>query len=300
MRVAITGSTGLVGTILTKHLRGGGHEVTRVVRSYGGLPPGERAVIWHPDDNTIDAEGLERHDAVVHLAGESIAGVWTEGKKRRIRESRVRGTTLLARTLAGLDRPPHTLISASSFDIYGDRPRDEVLDEDSAPGTGFLPDIIAAWEASTGAAGQAGIRVVHTRFGNVLSPDGGMLAVLLPFYRLGLGTRFGSGEQYWPWISVDEIPPAMVHVLDRPDIRGPVNFVAPEQVTNAEFNNTIAAVVGRRSFLRVPAFAARLAPGHMAEHLLLRSARVAPARLLESGYTFRHPDLRGALRSLLR
>ena len=299
MRVAITGSTGLVGTVLTQFLRASGHDVTRVVRSYSSLPQGERAVIWHPDDDTIDADSLEGHDVIVHLAGESIAGIWTPGKKRRIRESRVRGTTLLARTIAGMRQPPHTLLSASSFDYYGDRPTDELLDEHSARGAGFLPEVVEAWEQSTRAAAAAGTRVVVARFGNVLSPDGGMLAVLLPFYRLGLGTRFGNGRQYWPWISLEEVPTAVLHVLGTPDITGPVNFVAPEQVTNAAFSNTIAAAVGRPSILKVPAFAARLAPGGMADHLLLRSARVAPRKLIESGYAFRHPELREGLLSLL-
>ena len=300
MRFAITGSTGLVGSVLVRHLRQHGHEVTRVVRSYSGLPQGERAVVWHPEQGTLDAEGLERHDVVVHLAGENIAGVWTQGKKRRIRDSRVRGTTLLATTLGRLADPPRTLISASTFDVYGDRPPTELLDETSAPGSGFLSEVGRAWESATRPATEAGIRVVNARFGNVLSADGGMLGVLLPFYRMGLGTKFGDGHQYWPWIAVDEIPGAMLHVLERPEIHGPVNFVAPEQVTNARFTDTVAAVVGRPSFIRVPAFAARLAPGGMSEELLLRGARVVPKKLLESGYEFRYPELKPALEALLR
>lgn len=300
MRFAVTGSTGLVGTVLTRFLRDNGHEITRVVRSYGGLPQSERAVVWHPDEGVIDAHGLENHDVVIHLAGESIAGVWTAGKKRRIRDSRVLGTTLLARTLAGLAQPPRALVSASSFDIYGDRPDSEQLDESSERGTGFLADIIAAWEDSTRAASDAGIRVVHMRFGNILSDRGGMLGVLLPLYRLGLGTTFGSGRQYWPWIAVDDVPPAIAHLLERPEINGPVNFVAPEQVTNARFTDAVAAVVGRPSFLRVPSFAMKLAPGGMSEDLLLRSARVVPRKLRDSGYEFRYPTLRAALQAMLR
>lgn len=300
MRFAITGSTGLVGTVLVRFLRQHGHEVTRVVRSYSGLPQTERAVVWHPEQGTLDAQGLEQHDVVIHLAGENIAGVWTPGKKQRIRESRVRGTTLLATTLAHLANPPRTLISASTFDVYGDRPPSELLDETSPPGTGFLSEVGRAWEDSTRAARDAGIRVVHSRFGNVLSAEGGMLGVLLPLYRMGLGTKFGDGRQYWPWIAVDEIPTAMLHVLERPEINGPVNFVAPEQVTNARFTDTVAAVVGRPSFIRVPAFAARLAPGSMAQELLLRGARVVPKKLLEGGYAFRYPELKPALQVLLR
>ncbi|MGH7449199.1 MAG: TIGR01777 family oxidoreductase [Longimicrobiales bacterium] len=300
MRFAITGSTGLIGTELTRYLRASGHEVTRIVRSFSGLPQGERAVVWHPDEGAIDAQGLEDHDVVIHLAGESIAGVWTEGKKRRIRESRLRGTTLLATTLVQLDRPPRVLVSASAFGIYGDRPLSETLDESSRPGVGFLPDVAVAWEESTRPASDGGIRVVNTRFGNVLSPDGGMLGVLLPLYRLGLGAKIGDGRQYWPWIAIGEIPPAVLHVLERPEIHGPLNLVAPEAVTNAEFTDAVAAVVGRPSFLRLPAFAARLAPGRMSDELLLSSARVLPKKLLASGYEFRHPELKPALRVLLR
>lgn len=299
MRFAITGSTGLVGTELTQVLRQNGHDVTRVVRSFSGLAPTERPVVWHPEDGAIEAQGLESHDVVIHLAGETIASLWTAGKKRRIRDSRVLGTTLLARTLAGLARPPRVLLSASAFDIYGDRPAREQLDETSARGTGFLPEVVAAWEDSTRTASETGIRVVHTRFGNVLSPRGGMLGVLLPLYRLGLGSKFGDGTQYWPWIALPEIAPAMLHVLERPEISGPVNFVAPEQVTNAEFTETVAAVVGRPSLLRVPSFAMKLAPGGMSEELLLRGARVLPGKLLGSGYEFRYPALKPALRSLL-
>jgi uncharacterized protein len=299
MRFAITGSTGLIGTLLTRHLRKAGHDVTRIVRSYSGLPHGERAVVWHPDQGAIEADGLEGMDVVVHLAGESIAGVWTEGKKRRILESRVQGTTLLARTLAGLARKPGALLSASAVGIYGDRPPEERVDEASETGTGFLPEVGRAWEASADAARDAGIRVVHPRFGNVLSADGGMLAVLKPVYRLGLGARFGSGEQVWPWIAGDDVGPALLHVAERPELEGPVNFTAPNAVTNAEFTDALAAAVGRPSFFRVPSFAARLAPGAMGSEMLLSGARVVPAKLLDSGYVFRHPELGPALRSIL-
>jgi uncharacterized protein (TIGR01777 family) len=299
MRFAITGSTGLVGTAITRHLREHGHHVTRIVRAYGGLPASERAIVWHPDEGVIDAHGLENHDVVIHLAGESIAGVWTDAKKRRIRDSRVRGTTLLATTLATLTDRPRVLMSASAFDIYGNRPADEILVDTSAPGSGFLAEVIAAWEDSTRAAADAGIRVVHMRFANVLSPDGGMLGVLLPLYRLGLGAKFGDGRQYWPWIAIGDIAPALLHVLAQTGIDGPVNFAAPQAVTNAEFTDTVAAVVGRPSFLTVPAFAARLAPGGMSQELLLRGARVLPQKLIDSGYEFRYPELRGALKGML-
>jgi uncharacterized protein len=298
MRVAITGATGLVGTELRRQLGALGHEVTPVVRNLGSVPRTERAVVWQPDRGAIDADALDGHDVVVHLAGESIAGVWTPGRKRRIRESRVQGTALLARALAGLGRQPRALFSASGFNFYGDRGNREV-DESSPAGEGFLAEVARDWEAATAPAVEAGIRVVNMRFGTVLGRDGGMLPVLLPMFRLGLGAQLGSGDQAWPWIAVDEIPPALLHVLERPEIAGPVNFVAPQVVTNREFTETLADVLGRPAPLRVPAFAARLAPGGMADEVLLGGARVLPRKLLDSGYAFRHPELRTALRAVL-
>jgi uncharacterized protein len=298
MRIAITGASGLVGGEVQRQLRQAGHEITPVTRSHGSAEHGERPVIWHPDRGTIEKDGLEAHDVVIHLAAESIAGVWTASKKRRIRKSRVAGTGLLARTLAGLHQKPRVLISASGFNFYGNRPTGTV-DESAPAGTGFLADVAQRWEACTRAARDAGIRVVHMRLGTVLSPRGGLLAVLLPLFRLGLGTRLGSGDQVWPWIAVEEIPPAILHLLERPEITGPVNFVAPDLVTNAEFTDTLAAVLGRPSILALPAFAARLAPGHMGSELLLSGARVVPARLLESGYEFRFPELKPALQAML-
>jgi uncharacterized protein len=299
MRVAVTGSTGLVGSEITRVLRAAGHEVTRIVRSFSGLAHGERAVVWHPDAGEIEAAGLEAHDVVIHLAGESLAGVWTDRKKRSIRESRVQGTTLLAGTLAGLTHKPRALFTASGFNVYGNHPGDEPVDEDTPPGDGFIADVAREWEAANQPAADAGIRTVQMRFGNVMSPRGGMLPVILPLFRLGLGARFGDGTQYWPWIALDDIPPALLHVLERPELTGPVNFVAPQAVTNAEFTDTLAAVVGRPSFLKVPGFAAKLAPGHMADEILLGGARVVPKRLLDTGYEFRHPELKPALRALL-
>jgi uncharacterized protein len=299
MRFAITGSTGLIGSELTRSLRGAGHEVTRVTRSYSDVPHGERAVIWHPDRGVIEAAGLEEHDVVIHLAGESIAGIWTEAKKRRIRESRERGTSLLAQTLATLIRKPRVLFSASAYGIYGDRPTTEPVDETSATGTGFLADVGRAWEAATQPAQQAGIRVVHTRFGNVLSAEGGLLAALLPLFKLGLGAKLGSGKQVWSWIAAADITPALLHLLERPEIAGPVNFVAPEAVTNEAFTDALAGVLGRPSFLKIPAFAVRLAPGGMADEMLLSGAHVVPRTLLDSGYAFRFPELKSALRVIL-
>jgi uncharacterized protein len=298
MRVAITGATGLVGRELRRQLRAAGHDVTPIVRTHSSSDTSERAIIWHPERRAIEKQRLEGYDVVVHLAGESIAGVWTQGKKHRIRKSRILGTSLLARTLAELDARPRVLFSASGFHFYGTRPAGPV-DESSPPGDGFLADVVQRWETCTRPAREAGIRVVHMRFGTVLSPEGGMLATLLPLFRLGLGGPVGSGEQVWPWIAVEDIPPALLHVLERPELEGPVNFTTPNAVSNEEFTRTLAAAVGRPAFLRVPAVAARLMPGGLGDELLLGGARVVPRKLLDTGFTYRYPELEPALRAML-
>jgi hypothetical protein len=299
MRFAITGSTGFVGSGIRAALVAAGHEVTRVVRSFAGVAPGEKVVVWHPEQNTIERANLEGHDVVIHLAGENIAGVWTAGKKRAIRESRRQGTTLIAETIAAMDPPPRVLFSASGFNYYGARKDDAPMTEDSPRGDTFLAEVCEIWEKSTAPAERAGIRVVHMRFGNVLHPSGGMLKVLLPLYRLGLGSSFGRGDQIWPWIAREDIPAAILHLLERPDIGGPINFASPNPVTNEEFTKAIAAAVGRPKLLRIPTFAMKLAPGHMSEELLLGGANMVPEKLLESGYGFRCPELRPALRAML-
>jgi uncharacterized protein (TIGR01777 family) len=289
MRIAITGSSGLIGSALRAHFEARGDAVTRIVRS-GSPGGGGNLVHWDIEAGTIDAAGLEGHDLVIHLAGESIAGVWTPGKKRAIKASRVRGTTLLAGALARLERKPAALFSASGSHYYGDR-GDEPLTEQSPPGTGFLADVVKAWEAATAAAEDAGIRVVHMRNGMVLSPEGGVLAVLRRLFRLGLGGEVGDGSQYWPWIALDDVAPALVHVLERTDLHGPVNFVSPTPTTNAEFTRALAKAVHRPAFLDVPAFAARLLPGGFGEEMLLGSARVGAVRLTEGGYVYRREGI---------
>jgi len=297
MRIAITGVSGFVGRGLVSFFEGRGDEITRVVRSYGSIPADARTVVWHPQQGKIESAGLEGHDLVVHLAGESLVGVWTPAKKQRIRQSRELGTRLLARTLAELVEPPRALFSASGINFYGSS--SEPVDEGSPPGEGFLSDVARVWEAATQPAEAAGIRVVHMRFGNVLHPDGGLLAMLVPLFRLGLGAPFGTGTQGWPWIARDELGPAIAHLAERASVTGPVNFVAPGGLSNEEFTNALAGAVGRRSYLRVPALAAGLAPGGMGEELLLGGAPVVPHRLLESGYQFHWPELRAALRAML-
>lgn len=303
MKIIVTGSTGLVGTALVRSLLAEGHEVTRMVRgdSQTFRAPGTAAVRWEPEKGTVDAAELEGHDAAVHLAGESVAGGrWTEEKKRRILESRVKGTRLLAETLAGLSVKPKVLVSASAIGFYGNRGA-EVLGEESASGEDFLSGVAREWEKATLPASQAGIRVVHLRIGIVLSASGGALGQMLKPFKLGLGGRIGSGEQYMSWIALDDLVSIIKHALNDEHLRGPVNAVAPTPATNEQFTKTLGRVLGRPALLPVPAFALRLAFGReMADSLLLGGARVEPARLKETGYRFAYPDLEGALRHVLK
>ncbi|MGO9269169.1 MAG: TIGR01777 family oxidoreductase [Terriglobia bacterium] len=297
MRTLITGSTGLIGTALERLLSHRGHEVIRLVRS--GSASGKGVVHWDPRAGTIDAAALEGLDGVVHLAGENIAARrWTTTQKEQIRESRVRGTNLLSGSLARLARPPRVLVSASAIGYYGDC-GDEMLREESPAGSGFLPEVCVAWEAATKVAEDRGIRVVHLRTGMVLDRAGGALAKMLPVFRMGAGGVIGNGRQYMSWIALDDVSGAIQHALTTDDLRGPVNTVAPTPVTNREFTKTLGRVLSRPTLFPLPAFAARLALGEMANELLLASQRVEPARLIASGYQFCFPDLEGALRHLL-
>jgi len=295
--VAVTGSSGLVGSALLPELAARGHRAIRLLRP-GPPAAGEPAVAWDPAAGTIDARALEGVDAVVHLAGEGVAGRWSAAKKARIRDSRVRSTALLAGTLARLARPPRVLVCASAIGWYGDR-GDEVLTEASPAGTGFLAEVCREWEAAAGAAALAAIRVVHLRIGMALSRRGGALAALLPVFRLSLGGPVGRGAQWMSWIALDDLVGAIVHALGADTLAGPVNAVAPHPVTNREFTRTLGRVLRRPAFLPFPAPAARLLLGEMADALLLASARVLPLRLTASGYAFEHPELRGALRAEL-
>ncbi len=297
MRILVTGASGLIGSALVSALAGAGHEVVRLVRGGGRRRAG--TVVWDPGAGTIDHAGLEGSDAVVHLAGENIAaGRWTAARKARIRDSRVEGTRLLAEALAGLATPPHTFVAASAIGYYGHRGRDEV-DEDSAPGAGFLADVCREWEGATAPAVQRDIRVVHLRIGVVLSADGGALATMLPPFRLGLGGPVGSGNQYMSWIAIDDVVAAVQFALTTTALAGPVNAVAPQPVPNREFVQTLARVLGRPALVPFPAFAVRTLFGEMGEELLLSSTRVIPHRLQEAGFTFRFPELEPALRHLL-
>jgi uncharacterized protein len=302
MKVIVTGSTGLVGRALVRSLLADGHEVTRLVRggAQGFRAPGTAAVHWDPERGEIDAKELEGHDAAVHLAGESIAeGRWDDEKKRRILESRVKGTRLLAEALAGLNVKPKVLVSASAVGFYGDR-GDETVREESASGTDFLSEVCREWEKATLQASQAGLRVVHLRIGVVLDAEGGALAKMLTPFKLGVGGRVGSGRQYMSWITLEDLVGVIRRAIEDESLRGPVNAVAPRPVTNAEFTKALGRVLGRPTVFAVPAFAARLAFGEMADALLLAGARVEPARLNEAGHQFKHTEIEGALRSVLK
>ncbi len=295
MKVLISGATGLIGSALIPELESRGHQTTRLTRS----PRSSGDVGWNPDVGEIDASRLVSHDAVVHLAGESIAeGRWTPEKKRRILESRVRGTRLLAETIASLPEPPKVMISASGVNYYGDR-GNELLREDSGPGNNFLAEVCKAWEAAADPAREAGIRVVHLRNGIVLSTEGGALARTLPIFKLGGGGRIGSGRQYWSWVALDDVVGAMIHAIESDPVEGPVNVGSPNPLTNAEYTEALGKVLNRPTVFPLPAQAARLMLGEVADELLLASVRVEPAKLKETGYGFRYPEFEGALRHLL-
>lgn len=296
MDVAITGSSGLIGTALTTSLRRAGHTVRPVVRREGGGP---NSVRWDPEAGTIDAAALAGVDAVVHLAGEGVADKrWTDEQKSRILNSRVKGTTVIAEAMAGLDPKPQALLSGSAIGLYGDRGEEE-LTEASPPGSGFLPEVVAAWEASTAPAEAAGIRTVHLRTGIVLDRDGGALAKQLPLFKLGLGGRLGSGEQWLPWISLADEVAAIVHLLTS-SVSGAVNLASPAPVTNADFTTTLAGILHRPSVLPTPRFGPALLLGkELATALLYASAKVLPTVLQADGYRFVHPTLQEALRAIL-
>ncbi len=295
MKILVTGATGLVGSALVPFLAAGGHEVVRLGRS----APGAGDIRWDPEAGVLAPEALEGLDGVVHLAGENVSsGRWTEARKRRIKESRVNGTRLLAETLAGLERPPRVLVSASAVGFYGDR-GDEELIEGSAAGSGFLSEVCREWEAATEAAEGKGIRVAHARLGVVLGKDGGALAKMLTPFRLGAGGVLGNGRQYMSWITLDDTVAAIGHLLGAEAASGPVNVVAPAPVTNREFTRTLGRVLRRPTLFPMPGFAARLAFGEMADALLLASTRVKPAGLTAAGYAFRHGSLEEGLRHVL-
>jgi len=294
LTVAITGASGLVGRSLRAFLWAGGHRVISLVRSRDRL--GEDSVYWNVRKGEIDAEGLRDVDVMVHLAGEPLFALrWTEEKKRRILESRTEGTRLVAETLAGMDRGPRLLISASGIHFYGGR-GDEILTEKSSPGEGFLARVCQEWEDATSPAVQAGLRVVTLRTGVVLTPEGGALEKMLLPFKMGLGGRLGSGRQFFSWIDADDHLGLIHHVIRNREIRGPVNAVSPDSIPNAVFTDTLGRVLGRPTILPVPSPAVKVAMGDMGETLLLQGQRARPQAALSSGFRYDFPAVEASLR----
>lgn len=292
MKILVSGSHGLVGKALIKSLTSDGHEIVRLVRS---KPAGAGEIEWHPNQGTLDAASLEGLDAVVHLAGESIAsGRWSDEKKRAIRDSRVKGTALLSDTLAKLSQPPAVFVSASAIGYYGNR-GDELLTEKSLAGTDFLANVCVDWEKATKPAIEKGIRTVHARFGIILDAKEGALAKMLTPFRMGVGGRIGNGKQWMSWIAIEDVVNGLKFLIRDGSISGPVNFVAPNPVTNAEFTKTLGRVLSKPTLFPMPEFGVRLAFGEMGDALLLSSQRVKPGVLTQ----FNWPTLDAALRHLL-
>lgn len=292
LRVAVTGGSGFVGGAVTAFLTTGGHEVVRLTRRRDA---GEGWAHWDPAAGAIDAAALEGVDAVVHLAGTSIAGLWTPRRRREILDSRRQGTDLVARTAAALERPPRVIVSASAVGWYGSRGAEE-LTEESGPGAGFLAEVCRVWEGALAPARDAGIRTVSARFGLVIGGAGGLLATMLPAFKLGAGARLGDGGQWMSWVAIDDLLGAVLLALLDESLSGPVNVTAPEAVTNREFTATVARVVRRPAFLSAPRGVMHRGLGEMADDLLLTSQRVRPARLTAAGFTWLFPDLEQALR----
>jgi uncharacterized protein len=295
MKVAIAGASGLVGSALIPILKSMGAQITRMVRS----KPKAGELEWHPNHDELSPESLAGFDTIINLAGENIAGGrWTDDQKRKIRESRINGTHLLSEAIAKLSPKPRVFICASATGIYGDRD-DEVLDEQSESGGGFLAGVCREWEEATKPAIEAGIRVVNLRLGPILAREGGMLAKLLTPFKMGMGGKVGSGRQYISWIAIDDVIQAIKLAIEDASIHGALNIVSPNPVTNEEFTKTLGHVLNRPTALAMPAFAARLAFGEMADEMLLASQKVIPKKLANAGFVFEYPELEPTLKHLL-
>jgi uncharacterized protein len=296
MKIAIAGASGLVGSALIPSLVQDGAAITRLVRSTP--KPGE--IEWHPNQDHLNVESLEGFDVIINLAGENIAGGrWTDEQKRKIRDSRVSGTHLLSEAIAKMSVKPSAFLCASATGIYGDRD-DEVLDEQSESGGGFLAGVCREWEKACEPAVKAEVRVVNLRLGPVIAREGGMLAKLLTPFKMGMGGKVGSGKQYISWVGLDDVVNAIKVAINDQSIRGPLNIVSPNPVTNEEFTRTLGHVLNRPTALAVPAFAARLAFGEMADEMLLASQKVLPKKLSAIGFQFQYPELEAAFKKYIR
>jgi len=296
LRIAISGASGLIGSALSAFLSTGGHDIFPMVRRQ---PTEDHEIYWNPREGRIDREKFEGLDAVIHLAGEPVFGLWTRAKRHRIYESRAAGTRLITAMLASLDTPPSTFISASGVHYYGDHGVAPVPETTPSQGGGFLAAVCRAWEEAADAAREAGIRTVRPRIGIVLTPAGGALRVMAPIFSLGLGGRVGASDQYFPWITLDDLLGAIYHLLMTPSIDGPVNLTAPSPARMDTFTHTLAEVMHRPAVLSLPASIVRRVAGEMADELLLKSIRAVPSELLSSGYQFLYPDLSEGLRHQL-
>lgn len=292
--VAISGATGLVGTELSSLLQSEGKSVTAISRKEGGSY--QDSIMWDPESGLTNPARLESVDAIVHLAGESIAsGRWTSKLKNKIKRSRVQGTRTLVQSIAAVEKRPKVLVCASAIGFYGDRGIEE-LTESSSRGTGFLADVCKEWEDEANAAKELGLRVVNVRIGVVMSPKGGALQKMLLPFKMGAGGIVGSGKQFWSWIGLHDLTRVIAHCVNDESIEGPVNAVSPQPLTNKEFTKDVGSVLKRPTILPLPGFMAKLVLGEMAEALLLASTKVLPTKLQASGFEFKHPDLKSCLK----
>lgn len=298
MQIAITGSTGLIGSALAAYFRAKGHAITRVCRRSSHIESDDRMVLWDIEQGKIVRSSLEGHDIVVHLAGANIAAYrWSSAYKMKILDSRINSTALLCSSLASLNKPPKAVFIASAIGFYGNSKPQTYLDESSSVGSDFLANVCRKWEAAAEPARRAGIRVIHMRFGMVVSAKGGALAKMLPVFRLGLGGRIGSGMQMISWIALDEIPAIMEYLIKAENISGPVNFVSPHPVSNREFTKILGKTLHRPAVFPLPGLVVRLLFGEMGKILLLGGQNVFPKKLSDSGYKFQYPLLEEALKA---
>lgn len=292
-KILISGAAGFIGTPLTDLLTDRGDTVVKLSRG----PSGDGVIHWDPAAGELDAAAVDGFDSVIHLAGESIAGLWTKKKKKAIVSSRRDGTTLLAEALAAAANKPESLICSSAIGLYGSR-GDEVLNEDSGVGEGFLADLVKIWEESAQPARDAGIRVVNLRLGLVTAESGGMMGPMKPAFKLGVGGKLGDGDQWWSWVTLDDVIRAFVYAVDNPGLSGPFNVAAPNPVTNAQFTKSLGSVLHRPTFLPAPKFALKTFAGEMADEMLLASQRIDSSKLREAGFEFSDSELDPALKKI--